>query len=251
MTAAGIASTLSDGGWRCSGMADPVVSIVVPTYQRPIDLAACLRSIEDTVTLPHEVICVPVAGDEATLKMLRASRCAVRVIEQPKRGGAVQAMNLGFRAARGEFMMQINDDCELLPHSISNAVRFLKAPAYAHIGQAAFFHDTPVRRNVFAQIQVELTWYFVCHVRGLCYANFGLARRSLYEKLGYFDERYFMYGADPDFSLKVWHEAKLSVVPCPAALIHHAELRDSRGGVERDQQHTDNQRLFAKWKLDE
>jgi N-acetylglucosaminyl-diphospho-decaprenol L-rhamnosyltransferase len=232
-------------------MADPVVSIIVPTYQRPNDLAACVRSIAQTVSLPHEVICVAVAGDEPTLKSLRASQGSVRVIEQAQRGGAVQAMNLGFRAARGEFLIQINDDCTLLPHSISNAVRFLRAPAHAHIGQAAFFHDSPLRRNVFAQVQVENIWYFVCHVRGLCYANFGMARRTLYEQLGYFDERYFMYGADPDFSLKVWHEAKLSVVPCPGALIHHAELRDARGGAERDQQHIDNQKLFAKWNLDQ
>ena len=232
-------------------MADPVVSIIVPTYQRPNDLAACVGSIAQTVSLPHEVICVAVAGDEPTLKSLRALQGSVRVIEQPQRGGAVQAMNLGFRAARGEFLIQINDDCTLLPHSISNAVRFLRTPAHAHIGQAAFFHDSPVRRNVFAQVQVEGIWYFVCHVRGLCYANFGMARRTLYEQLGYLDERYFMYGADPDFSLKIWHDAKLAVAPCPGALIHHGELRDARGGAERDQQHIDNQKLFAKWNLDQ
>jgi len=233
-------------------MSDPLVSIIVPTYRRPNDLLQCLRSIQTTVTMPHEVIVVAVAEDEPTLAALAGLKThpGVCIIEQPSRGGAVQAMNLGFRAARGEFLIQINDDCELLPHSIANAVRFLEAPAHRHIGQAAFFHDSPVRRNVFAQIQVEDVWYFVCHVRGLCYANFGLARRSLYQQLNYFDERYFMYGADPDFSLKVWHEAKLSVVPCPGALIHHRELNDERGAHERAEQDTDNRKLFQKWRLD-
>lgn len=231
-------------------MAAPVVSIVVPTYQRPAALEQCLRSIRETVTLPHDVICVAVADDEPTLSALKTQN--VETVIQATRGGAVQAMNLGFRAARGEYLIQINDDCRLLPHSIANAVRFLQAPAHRNtIGQTAFFHDSPVRRNVHAQIQVDGIWYFVCHVRGLCYANFGLARRALYEQLNYFDEQYFMYGADPDFSLKVWHQAKLRVEPCPGALIHHEELSDERGAAERAAQHTDNAKLFAKWSLEE
>jgi GT2 family glycosyltransferase len=228
-------------------MTKPTVSIIVPTYQRPVALAACLDSIERTVDIAHEVICVAVEGDRPSLDAIGSRK--IRTVVQPTRGGAVQAMNMGFGAAQGEFVIQINDDCELLPHSIANAVRFLQAPAQRHIGQAAFFHDSPVRRNVHAQIQVEGSWYFVCHVRGLCYANFGMTRRTLHEQLGHLDERYFMYGADPDFSLKVWHEAKLRVEPCPGALIHHAELADERASAERAGQHADNQKLFAKWGL--
>jgi GT2 family glycosyltransferase len=229
-------------------MAIPLVSLIVPTLHRPQLLRECLHSIGATVHLPHEVIVVPVAGDDDTLAVLREFETTV--VTQPARGGAVQAMNLGFRAARGEYLVQINDDCRLLPHSIANAVRFLEAPANRSIGQAAFFHDSPVRRNVFAQICVESVWYYVCHVRGLCYANFGMAKRTLYERLNYFDERYFMYGADPDFSLKVWHEAGLRVEPCPGALIHHAEVADDRAATERPGQTSDNAALFRKWKLD-
>jgi len=230
-------------------MTEPIVSIIVPTYRRPEALRRCLDSIASTVRMPHEVIAVPVADDEPTCAALKGR--PVKIVVQPTRGGAVQAMNMGFRAARGTYLLQINDDSQLLPHSVANAIRFLEAPAHRHVGVAAFFHDSPVRRNVHAQIQVEGTWYFVCQVRGLCYANFGLAKRTLYERLGYFDERYFMYGADPDFSLKVWHEAALRVEPCPGALIHHEELRDERGAAERAAQDSDNRKLFAKWKLDE
>lgn len=230
-------------------MGEPLVSIIVPTYRRPGALRECLDSIRATVAIPHEVIAVAVKDDAATMDVLNAS--GARVIVQPMRGGAVQAMNMGFRAARGTYLTQINDDCRLLPHSIANAVRFLQAPAHRDIGQAAFFHDSPVRRNVHAQIQVEGIWYYVCQVRGLCYANFGLARRTLYEQLNYLDERYFMYGADPDFSLKIWHEAKLRVEPCPGALIHHDELNDERGSAERAAQQMDNDKLFQKWSLGE
>src|SRR5262245_53796722 len=71
-------------------MPGPVVSIVVPTYRRASVLAACLDSIERTVKLPHEVVCVSVAGDDQTRDLL-GSRNGVRIIEQPARGGLVQA----------------------------------------------------------------------------------------------------------------------------------------------------------------
>jgi GT2 family glycosyltransferase len=231
-------------------MPEPVVSVVVPTFRRAAMLGKCLDSIQSTAKLPHEVICVHVAGDAESAEVLRRRPEPLRLIEQPTRGGLVQAMNMGFHTAKGRYIIQINDDCELMPHSLANAVRFLEAPAHANVGQAAFFHDSPVKRNVQAQICVEGVWYFVCHVRGLCFANFGMARRELSEKLGYFDERYFMYGADPDFSLKVW-QAGLTVEPCPGALIRHHELNDERGAAERAAQHSDNRKLFDKWGMGE
>jgi GT2 family glycosyltransferase len=191
---------------------------------------------------------VVVQGDDETETMARHNGAAV--IIQPTRAGMVNATNLGLRAARGQYLLQINDDCELLPHSVANALRFLEVPAHAQVGQAAFFHDSPVRRNVHQQIQVEGAWYFVCHVRGLCYANFGLVSRELCQRLNYLDERYFMYGADPDFSMKVWHEAGLRVEPCPGALIHHAEVNDERARLERAGQDEDNRKLFQKWGLE-
>ena len=110
-------------------MNQPLVSIIVPTLGRPQPLAACLDSIAHTVHLPHEVLCVVVKDDEPTIRAL-AGRDVGTVI-QPTRGGAVQAMNMGFRAAHGEYLIQVNDDCRLLPHAIANAMRFLQAPANA------------------------------------------------------------------------------------------------------------------------
>lgn len=225
----------------------PKVTIVIPTYDRPEALRRCLESVERTVDLSCEVLCVCVTDDEATKAALWGSEAVI--VDQPQREGFVQAANLGFQAARGDYIVQINDDCELLPHTLANAVRFLEAPGHERVGQAAFFHNSTVRRNIYAQIQFDGEWYYVNHVRGLCFANFGLARRALYEQLDYFDPRYFMYGADPDFSLKIWHEARLNVVPCPGALIRHQQLNDGRASEERRRQDEDNRKLFAKWNL--
>ncbi len=150
-------------------MSAPIVSIVIPTYDRTDALQRCLDSIEDTVELSHEVLCVCVAGDEPTKVVVKGSEAVI--VEQNDREGFVQAANLGLSAARGDYIIQVNDDCELLAHSIANAVRFLEALGHEQVGQAAFFHNSPVRRNIYAQLQLNGDWFYVCHVRGLCYAN--------------------------------------------------------------------------------
>ncbi|MEM1166456.1 MAG: glycosyltransferase [Planctomycetota bacterium] len=224
----------------------PIVSIVIPTLARAESLATLLDSIDAHATVPHEVIAVTVERDTPTQQLL-ATRPHITNLVDPERTGFVRAANRGFAAATAEFVCQLNDDCLLMPHTLGNALNFLHAPAHASVGLAAFFHDTPVRRNIAHQIVVEDIAYAVLHVRGLLYANFGLCRRELGERLGWFDERYVMYGADPDFSLKVWHHAGLSVAPCPGSLVRHAELDDDRAAEERAAQSSDNAALFEKW----
>jgi GT2 family glycosyltransferase len=224
----------------------PLVSIVAPTYGRAGLLARMLASVEATVALPHEVICVTVGDDGPTQELLAGAPGVVNLVEA-RRGGFVRAANAGFGAARGRWVCQLNDDCELMPYAVENAVRFMEAPAHRDVGQAAFFHDTPVRRNIEREIRVEGTRYVVCHVRGLCFANFGLVSRELGDRLGWYDERFFMYGADPDFSLRVWHEAGLRVSPCAGALVRHLEVEDERSSGERRRQGEDNALLFEKW----
>lgn len=228
----------------------PAVSIVIPTLDRADLLADCLDSIRRTVHAPHEIICVTVETDEATQRLLDRE-IATRNIVQPRSLGYVRAANAGLQQATGDFVTILNDDCVLLPHSIDNALRFINVPSHrARVGQVAFFHDSPITRNIHAQIDVEGVRYVVGHVRGLCYANFGLARRSLYEKLGWLDERFGMYGADPDFSLCIWYEAGLEILPCPGALIHHGTHDDDRAVSARARQRDDNNRLFEKWGIE-
>jgi GT2 family glycosyltransferase len=88
------------------------------------------------------------------------------------------------------------------------------------------------------------------HVRGTPYANFGLLRRALLERVGFLDEGYRFCAWDPDLSLKVRRDAGLLVVGAPDALVVHEELADERKRADAGALRTrDNERLFAKWSL--
>jgi GT2 family glycosyltransferase len=227
------------------------LSIVIPTTNRAPSLASCLGTIRQSATCPYEIIVVDGESHDDTSAVLETAKAELgdrlQVIREPRREGFVKAANKGFRAACGRYLTWLNDDARPLPGSFDLAIEHLEN-AGGRAGLAALFHSTHVERNVAIAARHFGRAFHVLHVRGTLYANFGLGRREMFEQLEYFDERYFLNAADPDFSLKVW-DAGLSVVPAHGALIDHDEVADERRRVDANSGAADNAKLFAKWDL--
>ena len=228
--------------------ADCIVSIVVPTFNRHARLVRCVDKIKQNVDLPHEIIVVDGASTDGTRPWLQAREDLVVILE-PCREGAVKAFNKGFRAARGTYVTWLNDDAFPLPGSIGAAVRMIERPDLADVGMVALYHNWHQSRNVLDAVDHEGERYEIYSVRGYPYANFGLLRRSLLERIGYADERYFFSAFDPDLSLKIQIEEGLKVVGCRAAFVSHEELHDERKVDELEVRDKDNAKLFEKWDL--
>ena len=230
----------------------PELSIVIPTCNRAPLLEAALRTVRQTVTVPFEVVVVDGASDDGTPAVLAeaASQFGSRltVVTERCRGGFVRACNLGLRAARGTFLTWLNDDARPLPGALDRAVGQAAAAA-ADVGLVALYHRWASPRNAAYRADIGGHAYAVCHVRGTLYANFPLGRRDVFDRLGYLDERFYFYGADPDLSLKAWH-AGLRVVPAEAGVaVDHDEAADPRRATDAAAGRDDNAKLFAKWDL--
>ncbi|MFQ5494709.1 MAG: glycosyltransferase family 2 protein [Phycisphaerae bacterium] len=228
----------------------PIVSIVVPTFNRLERLKRCIVRIRENVEPDRAVIVVDGGSSDGTRAWL-ARQEDLLVIFEGQRGGAVQAFNKGFRAATGRYVMWLNDDAYPLPGSVRAAVEMIERPDMADVGIVAFYHNWHSERNVLHRVEHEGLTYEVCQVRGYPYANFGLMRRSLLERIGYADEGYYFFGFDPDLSLKVQIDEGLKVIGCPRALIRHEEHHDERKAGDLTQGERDNRRLFEKWGLPE
>jgi GT2 family glycosyltransferase len=227
------------------------LSIIIPTCNRAMHLERLLVSIWTGVGCDYEVIVVDGASDDETPDVLldakRSMRDSLRIIREDRREGFVRAANKGFRAARGRNFTWINDDARPLAGSLDAAVVQMDA-ATTRVGMLAMYHRCGATRNVAYEANRRGQAYKLMHVRGTLYANFGLARRTTWERLDYFDERFYLYGADPDFSLKVWH-AGLSIEPAPRSFIDHDEHADERRAADSERGRLDNEALFAKWDL--
>jgi GT2 family glycosyltransferase len=226
----------------------PVVSLVIATHARCERLQRCIAAVRANVRLPREIIVVGGGAGDGTEEWA-AGQADIRFIGETRREGATRAYNKGFRAARGRYVMWLNDDSHPLPGAVESAVAMIERPDLGDVGMIAFYHDERREWNRLDSVMHDGREYAIYNVRGLPYANFGLLRRELLERLGYLDERYYFCAWDPDLALKVQKEAGLRVLGCRQALVHHEELHDERKQADLRVAEADNAKLFAKWNL--
>src|SRR5690242_13806787 len=90
-------------------MPDPLISVVIPTFNR----ARCVANAVDSVLVQTfkdcEVIVVDDGSTDATAEVLKGYGNRVRVIQQSNRGVSA-ARNAGIRSARGEWIAFLDSD---------------------------------------------------------------------------------------------------------------------------------------------
>ncbi len=227
------------------------LSIVLPTCNRGELLERTLAAIYAGTRCNYEIIIVDGASFDRTQAVLTEAQVdmgdRLKIIREEQREGFVKAANKGFKIAAGRNVMWLNDDARPLPGSLDTALYQLDH-APDDVGMLALFHRFQSPRNVAYETIHNGQVYRLLHVRGTLYANFGMLKTDYLRTLGYFDERFFINGADPDLSLKVWHDGK-RIVQAYAALIDHDEHADGRRYIDLPRGQDDNAQLFAKWDL--
>jgi GT2 family glycosyltransferase len=223
---------------------DPVVSVVVVSYNTRDDLRQCLRSLASNVSLPLEVVVVDNASADGSAAAAREALPAARIIENPENKGFAAAANAGWQASRASHVLFLNSDAEVVAGAVEALLSVLDArPDVGIVGPRTLGDGdriqvstgprlTPlaewgqrrlvqgVRRGQAAALREAEARHSREHepfwVSGSCL----LARRSALEEVDGFDERFFLYEEDVDLCQRV-RAAGWSVVFTPAATVRH------------------------------
>jgi len=109
-------------------MSPPLVSVIVPTFNRPEMLGDCLRSIEGQTFRDFEVVVVNDAGVDVEDVVARWNkRGNMHCIRHPENRGLAAARNTGIRAARGEFLAYLDDDDLFYPDHLETLAGCLRS----------------------------------------------------------------------------------------------------------------------------
>jgi glycosyltransferase involved in cell wall biosynthesis len=107
-------------------MIAPEVSIVLSTWSRPAQLKSCLEGIValDSPRDSFEVVVVDDGSAVSPAPLIDTLRhqLAIRLIALPRNLGPAAARNAGASAARGKFLVFIDDDCVPTPGWLSALV---------------------------------------------------------------------------------------------------------------------------------
>jgi len=88
---------------------DPMISIIIPTFNSEKTLAPCLQSIQNQTYPNVETIMVDNCSQDNTVQISKKFNAEVLLL----RGGRCSARNLGAREARGNFIFFVDSDMEL------------------------------------------------------------------------------------------------------------------------------------------
>jgi len=112
----------------------PMVSVIIPVYNRPHEIQECLASLLTLDYPPEnvEVIVVDDASRDHTAAVVR--RFNVRLIIQPRNLGQSAARNIGVGAAKGEIIAFLDSDCIARPGWLRELVPYFQDPRVALVG---------------------------------------------------------------------------------------------------------------------
>ncbi len=121
-----------------SAVRDPVVSVIVVSYNRSADLRRCLQALRDTRYPALELIVVDNASSDDAAEVA-ASFAEVKLVRSPTNLGFAGGNNLGLAHATGEYVALVNNDAVVAPDWPRALVDFLEArPEAAAAGGKAY-----------------------------------------------------------------------------------------------------------------
>ncbi len=223
----------------------PHVSIVIPVHGKIEYTLACLRSIANHhPTDPFEVIVVDDASQDNTAATLAAIP-GLRLLSNEQNLGFVGSCNAGAAAARGAFLVFLNNDTQVTRGWTEALLRcFDRHPDAGIAGSQLVYPDGRLQEAgawVFSDASAWNIGRFdsrrnpamrysrkVDYVSGASLA----IPRDLFEELGGFDSRYAPgYYEDTDLAFAA-RAANRSVWYVPDSVVIHAEGISSAGVVE-------------------
>jgi GT2 family glycosyltransferase/glycosyltransferase involved in cell wall biosynthesis len=198
--------------------AEPLVSVVLVNYKGADDTITCLRSF-DHVDWPAgslELIVVDNASGGDDAERIRREVPHAVVIEAEDNTGFAGGCNLGVRSARGDVVGFINNDARPGPQWIRSAVEVLQYDrSIASVASKVLDWDG----ERIDYVDGSLTWFGMGYKREVERPDTGewetardvlfgtgaamFVRRDVYESVGGFDERFFMFYEDVDLGWRL------------------------------------------------
>lgn len=104
-----------------------LISVIVPTHNRPRMLLESLKSIVNQTIDNWEIIVVNDAGEDVSEVVASLNNPKIRLITHEKNKGMSGARNTGIRAAKGKYIAYLDDDDIFYPEHLQTLVEFLES----------------------------------------------------------------------------------------------------------------------------
>ncbi|PZD74244.1 Hyaluronan synthase [Acaryochloris thomasi RCC1774] len=208
--------------------ARPLLSIIIPTYNRPERLSQCLQALtQQTLSTQSWEVVVVDDGSEQSMEPVIAtvqSQIQIRLIRQSNSGPA-KARNTGAESALGQYLVFTDDDCAPKPDWLAQFAHEFEQKSEGLIGGHTL---NALEKNLYSTTSQLLIDYLYSYYNGgeenarfFASNNFALPA-DLFHQIGGFDTNFpLAAGEDREFCDRISSKG-YAMYYAPEAIINHA-----------------------------
>lgn len=224
------------------------LSIIIVNWNSARYVRQCVQSIEfNPPALPLEIVVVDSGSFDDCGEMLHREFPQVRFIQSQENVGFAAANNLGVHHSRGRLLLFLNPDTEIVGDAISKLIAVLENSSSAGlIGARLLNSDGSLQTSCVQSFPTILNQVLDAEwlrrlsprsrlwgisalhdpvarvspvevVSGACM----LMRRSIFQNLGGFNEKFFMYSEDLDLCYRIRRSGLTCIYAADAEIVHH------------------------------
>ena len=250
---------------------NPKVTILIPNYNEAKTLKTCIDSILKLTTYKnYEIVIIENNSTEKSIftyyKELEKEE-KVKILYYPEKGfNYSKIINYGVKNTDGEYIIQLNNDTELLtPDWLEKMVGMNQRDDVGAVGVKLYYPDGTIQHagtiigvygvagHVFKGLYKNAHGYFSrdSHIQNLSAVTAAcmMAKRSVYEEVGYMDEKFAVAFNDIDFCLKIIQSGKLIIYNPFVELIHYESKSRGYDDTPEKKQRFQNEidLFYQKW----
>jgi O-antigen biosynthesis protein len=235
------------------------LSIVIVNYNVKYFLEQCLHSVRKALEgIEGEVIVVDNYSTDGSLEYLQPRFPCTRFVVNADNSGFARACNQGLALSRGQYVLFLNPDTLLAEDTLHKSLRFMEDHPDAGAigvrmvdGAGRFLKESkrsfpsPLtslfklfgfsrlfpRSRVFSRYHLGHLDEYRDHEVDVLAGAYMLVRRAVLDKVGAFDETFFMYGEDVDLSYRIQKAGDKNYYVAGAEIIHFKGESTKRGSL--------------------
>ncbi len=250
------------------------LSIIIVNYNVKEFLQNLIHSIEKaSANITKEIIVVDNASDDGSVEFIKSNYPQINLIVNNSNLGFGKANNLGMMQAEGNYILLINPDTIVAEDTFDKMIKFFEE--HTEVGLAGCkilnpdgtlqlacrrsfpgpwtsFTKVTGLSNVFPKSKLfakyNLTYldenqsYEVDAISG----SFMMMRKEVYQKVGGFDEQFFMYGEDLDLCYRIQKAGFKVFYFHDTQIIHYKGESTKRSNIDEVKMFYNAMHLFVK-----
>jgi len=177
-------------------MEEVIISLIIPTYNAEAFIAETIETINQQTFQSFEIIIVDDGSTDATVSTIKKQARNSRLIHQNYTGKPTTGRNKGVQAARGKFIAFLDHDDLWPKNKLELHFKNMQENPHADIvvGTTQIFRFKP-------EIDPPEMEY-LSEAKHNLLLSASLIKKSVFEKIGFFDESLKYWGSDGDWFLR-------------------------------------------------